>query len=215
MRWWTCQRHLSQILYARPTVNGGGVYICGVPKAVAKPAGLAAAALQLSGFTAGLCALLTLLRNMSPCKSTACVALAAVITLIAGVSDAFVVPSASALGASRSNSRAPGSSSSSSLSMGADGGTTRGKDLVVVGFAGACRDFWCCLKWFSRTCIWACAVDGPKGGHATHVLSQKQFVNPPLSGDESANRLYALWYCCICLPPHVVNTRSRRHAAAA
>ncbi|CAN0012123.1 unnamed protein product, partial [Ectocarpus sp. 13 AM-2016] len=72
---------------------------------------------------------------MSPCKSTACVALAAVITLIAGVSDAFVVPSASVLSASKSDSRAPGSSSSSSLSMGADGGTTRGKDLVFQTIA--------------------------------------------------------------------------------
>ncbi|CAM9106651.1 unnamed protein product [Ectocarpus fasciculatus] len=73
---------------------------------------------------------------MSPCKSTACVALAAVITLIAGVSDAFVLPSASLLGSSRPNSRAPSSSSSSSsLSMGADGGTTRGKDLVIQTIA--------------------------------------------------------------------------------
>lgn len=62
--------------------------------------------------------------NMPTCKSTAFVALAAVITLIAGVSDAFVVPSVSSkIDARVSNTRA---GRSSYLSMGADGGTTRG-----------------------------------------------------------------------------------------
>lgn len=75
--------------------------------------------------------------TMSTCKSTACIALAAVITLIAGVSDAFVAaPSVSvsskidALGGS--NTRAA-SGRSRCLSMGADGGTTRGEQRGRYG----------------------------------------------------------------------------------
>lgn len=65
--------------------------------------------------------------NMPTCQSTACIALAAVITLIAGVSDAFVAPSLSSKIDARGRSNTRAGRSSSCLSMGADGGTTRGE----------------------------------------------------------------------------------------
>lgn len=73
--------------------------------------------------------------NMPTCQSTACIALAAVITLIAGVSDAFVAPSLSSKIDARGRSNTRAGRSSSCLSMGADGGTTRGEqrgDVVLA-----------------------------------------------------------------------------------
>eukprot|EP00903_Cladosiphon_okamuranus_P013006 g12135.t1 len=78
---------------------------------------------------------------MSACKSTACITLAAVITLIAGVSDAFVAGPSLSL---RSKIESRGSSNTraggrSCLAMGADGGTTRGefgKQTIATLLAG-------------------------------------------------------------------------------
>lgn len=79
--------------------------------------------------------------NMSTCKSATRIALAAVMTLIAGVSDAFVAPPSMSGVSSYSKIDVRAGSKTradrSSLSMGADGGTTRGeqgREAVPEGY---------------------------------------------------------------------------------